>query len=160
MFSIFFREKKKIEERAESQKANEAITKCLGEYQHAGQQSEFISATSAMGSHVLVVIFYRVVIKIQLNFTIFQFSCIYPLATAYVYFQKNNKTERDYTFSSSGLCFQFIWSSINCKKMPQTNVSCYLFANTTISGFALIIAFDYLCQELLTIRYMQLVQDE
>lgn len=37
MFSIFFREKKKIEERAESQKANEAITKCLGEYQHAGQ---------------------------------------------------------------------------------------------------------------------------
>ncbi|KAM7492298.1 hypothetical protein LguiA_035219 [Lonicera macranthoides] len=30
------REKKKIEERAESQKANEAVTKCLGEYQHAG----------------------------------------------------------------------------------------------------------------------------
>ncbi|PIM99515.1 hypothetical protein CDL12_27992 [Handroanthus impetiginosus] len=31
------REKKKIEERASSQKANEAITKCLGEYQPAGR---------------------------------------------------------------------------------------------------------------------------
>ncbi|KAA8526439.1 hypothetical protein F0562_008358 [Nyssa sinensis] len=31
------REKKKREERAESQKANEAIAKCLGEYQYAGQ---------------------------------------------------------------------------------------------------------------------------
>ncbi|KAF3443823.1 hypothetical protein FNV43_RR13513 [Rhamnella rubrinervis] len=31
------REKKKREERTESQKANEAITKCLGDYQHAGQ---------------------------------------------------------------------------------------------------------------------------
>jgi len=29
------RERKKISERAESQKANEAVTKCLGEYQHA-----------------------------------------------------------------------------------------------------------------------------
>ncbi|XAR55452.1 hypothetical protein NMG60_11035523 [Bertholletia excelsa] len=31
------REKKKREERVDSQKANEAVTKCLGEYQHAGQ---------------------------------------------------------------------------------------------------------------------------
>ncbi|KAJ9686839.1 hypothetical protein PVL29_015613 [Vitis rotundifolia] len=31
------REKKKREERVESQKANEAITKCLGEYQYTGQ---------------------------------------------------------------------------------------------------------------------------
>ncbi|XWS54256.1 hypothetical protein CRYUN_Cryun10bG0075400 [Craigia yunnanensis] len=31
------REKKKIEERSESQKANEAVKKCLGEYQYVGQ---------------------------------------------------------------------------------------------------------------------------
>lgn len=31
------REKKKREERVESQKANEAITKCLGEYEYTGQ---------------------------------------------------------------------------------------------------------------------------
>ncbi|GFS37222.1 photosystem II reaction center PSB29 protein [Actinidia rufa] len=30
------REKKKIEERAKSQKASEAITTCLGDYRHAG----------------------------------------------------------------------------------------------------------------------------
>ena len=34
---LAFREKKKREERAETQKANEAVTKCLGVYQYAGQ---------------------------------------------------------------------------------------------------------------------------
>lgn len=34
---LAFREKKKREERAETQKANEAVTKCLGVYQNAGQ---------------------------------------------------------------------------------------------------------------------------
>jgi hypothetical protein len=34
--NLAFREKKKREERAETQKANEAFAKCLGDHQYAG----------------------------------------------------------------------------------------------------------------------------
>jgi len=36
---FYFREKKKIEERAEPQKANEAISKCLGQEQFSNMMT-------------------------------------------------------------------------------------------------------------------------